>query len=225
MQFGVQFLSTSLVIGTAMLALFGLVLAAASAQWHALLRVGHRQHAWLGAVAILALLWSFRFEVIPGLYFHPLLMSAFTLIFGWSFAVLGGVAALLLVAALGRGVWSALPLDAIFTVFLPATLCWLTLKLLDRVPTRNLFAYLLGLGFFGTLITTFINAAVLGVFVWLFEPGKLAVALWDKALFIIPVLYSEGFINGMIVTAVTVYLPDLVKTFDDRRYLGGDSGR
>jgi len=34
-------------------------------------------------------------------------------------------------------------------------------------------------------------------------------------------LFPEGFINGMVITALTVFYPDLVKTFDDEHYFSG----
>jgi uncharacterized membrane protein len=34
------------------------------------------------------------------------------------------------------------------------------------------------------------------------------------------VLFPEGFINGMIITTLTVFYPQVVKTFDDKHYLG-----
>jgi len=32
-------------------------------------------------------------------------------------------------------------------------------------------------------------------------------------------LFPEGFINGMLTSAVTLYAPDLMKTYDDAFYL------
>lgn len=35
-------------------------------------------------------------------------------------------------------------------------------------------------------------------------------------------MFPEGFLNGMIVTTLTVFYPGLVKTFDDSYYLGDE---
>ena len=43
-----------------------------------------------------------------------------------------------------------------------------------------------------------------------------ALANW---MFIVLLMFPEGFINGMLVTAFTVFYPDVVKTFDDAYYL------
>jgi uncharacterized membrane protein len=42
---------------------------------------------------------------------------------------------------------------------------------------------------------------------------------WWPLIFL--VMFSEGFINGMCVSALAVFYPDWVKTFDDRFYLDG----
>jgi len=200
-----------------------LLWALVQAPWRAMVLVPSRQHALLGSLVALCLIWSFRFEVIPGLHFHPFLMTTFTLVFGWSFAVLAAALALLLLAVVGTGSWQALPWDWLFSGLLPATLAYGLLRLIERLPTRNLFVYILGLGFFGTLLTTFINCVLLLGFFWWLMPDKTLAALLDKQWFVVPLLYSEGFMNGMLVTSVTVFFPDLVKTFDDERFLKSDS--
>lgn len=206
----------------AALALAILVWALIRAPWRAIVLVPTRQHALLGSLVALCLLWSFRFEVIPGLYFHPFLMTTVTLVFGWCFAVLSGAIALLLLALVGTGSWIGLPWDWLFTAVIPASLAYGLLRLIERLPTRNLFVYILGLGFFGTLIATFLNCVLLLGYVWWLMPERTFAALWDKHAFIVPLLYSEGFMNGMLVTSVTVFFPDLVKTFDDERFLKSD---
>ena len=200
-----------------------LVIALWLAPWRAILSVPARQHALLGALVGLCLIWSFRFEVIPGLHFHPFLMTTVTLVFGWSFALIMGALALLLLVLVGTVEWYTLPWNWFFSALLPATLAYGLLRIIERLPTRNLFVYILGLGFFGTLLTTFLNCLLLMGFFWVFTPEKIFAALWDKQAFVVPLLYSEGFMNGMLVTSVTVFFPDLVKTFDDERFLKSDS--
>ncbi|MAR91417.1 MAG: hypothetical protein CML06_11150 [Pseudomonadales bacterium] len=205
--------------------LMGLLLLVAlwRAPWRAVLAVPARQHALLGSLVLLCLLWSFQFEVIPGLQFHPLLMTTMTLVFGWSFALIGGAAVLALLALVGNGQWQTLPWDWLFSAWVPATLAYGLLRVIDWFPTRNLFVYILGLGFFGTLVATLLTCLLLLGFFWGFMPQKELLALWDKNAFVVPLLYSEGFMNGMLVTSVTVFFPDLVKTFDDQRFLKSDS--
>ena len=105
------------------------------------------------------------------------------------------------------------------TVFVPASLSAGLLWVLGRMPTKNLFFYILGLGFFGAQVVTVLTCSGLVLYFYLFLSEAQFHSLWEKIMFTIPLVYAEGFINGVIVTSVTVYAPDLVKTFDDQRFL------
>ena len=148
--------------------------------------------------------------------------SGDTVVFGWCFALATGALALALLVLVGTAQWQSLPWDWLFSAWIPATLAYALLRVIERLPTRNLFVYILGLGFFGTLLTTLLNCLLLLGLFWLLLPEKALLALWDKRAFVVPLLYSEGFMNGMLVTSVTVFFPDLVKTFDDQRFLKSD---
>ena len=203
--------------------LVSMVAAVWRAPWSALSRFPHRQHALMVALVVLSLIWSFRFQVIPGLHFHPFLITSVTLVFGWSFCLVVGALACGLLVAVGTASLNVLALDWVFTVLIPASLTYCLLLLIERLPTRNLFVYILGLGFFGTLLTTLINCLLLLVFYYFILGGPQGFdKLWDNVAFVVPLLYSEGFINGVLVTSITVFMPDLVKTFDDQRFLKSD---
>ncbi len=219
MQFTVLYLNTNVLAFSSGLMLLMLMLAFWRAPWGALLHSSVRQHALLGSLVLLSLIWSFRFEVLPGLYFHPFLTVALTLVFGVPLSLITGAVAAILVALVGKGQWMALPLDWLFTVVVPTGLSFVLLWLLAKLPTRNLFVYILGLGFFGALLVTGINCLLLLAFFYCCQPEGAFQDLWENIAFTIPLIYSEGFINGVLVTSITVYAPDLVKTFDDQRFL------
>ena len=54
---------------------------------------------------------------------------------------------------------------------------------------------------------------------WLAGQGAWVTGAFDNWPLIFLMLFPEGFINGMLVTALTVFYPDVVKTFDDDYYL------
>ena len=195
-----------------------LLLAAVRAPWRAFLAVPQRQHALFAGLVVLCLLWSFRYEVLPGLYAHPLLLMTSTLIFGWSLSLLTGALALVLVAVVNGNPWLALPLDWLLAVALPATLCFALMRALYRLRLRNLFFYILGLGFFGTIAVTLFNCALIAIFLQSTQSPFFMDQLWEQGAFVVPLLYSEGFLNGLLVTVITVYAPDLVKTFDENYF-------
>ncbi|MGB3622317.1 MAG: energy-coupling factor ABC transporter permease [Ketobacter sp.] len=223
MQFTESFVGGPMMWGGALLMGALLLVALYFAPWQALRSVVIRQHALWGSLAALCLVWSFRFEVIPGLFFHPFLMVTITLMFGWSLALILGAIVLVILAVVAvdplSGHWSTLPWDWLFTTLIPATMAYGLLRLMDLFPTRNLFVYILGQGFFGAIGVTLVSCALLLLFVWGTQPEPVFEKLWDKAAFVLPLMYAEGFLNGMLVTSITVFLPDLVKTFDDERFL------
>lgn len=205
--------------------LAGVLLLAAMrrAPWRAVLTVPLRQHALFAAIVLLGLIWSFRFEVVPGFHCHPFLMTTLTLVFGWSFALLGGALVALLVAVVGRADLHALPLDWLLTVALPVSLAYGLMRIQYRLPVRNLFFYILGLGFFGTIAITLFTCGMVWLLLASTQTPTFMEMLWDKSAVVVPLLYAEGFLNGVLVTSITVFLPDLVKTFDDRHFF--DQGR
>lgn len=188
------------------------------APWRLILAVPVRQHALFATLVVLGLIWSFRFEVVPGLHFHPFLMMASTLIFGWSLTLLVGALAAILVTLLGNADAWALPWDWMMSVVVPATLNFALMRLLYRLRLRNLFFYILGLGFFGTIVTTLVTCVLGFVLLWLTQDDRFLTQLWDRDTVVIPLLYAEGFLNGVLVTAITVFIPELVKTFDEHYF-------
>ena len=67
-----------------------------AAPWRTFLASSKLQHVFLGASLALFLMWSFEVGVRPALGFHFLGATVYTLMFGWSLAVIG--ASLLIVA-------------------------------------------------------------------------------------------------------------------------------
>ncbi len=218
MQFNPDLFSPALLQAGWGLALVLLGVALWQAPWRALQAVPRRQHALFAALVVLSLLWSFRFEVMPGLHAHPFLLMTCTLIFGWSLTLLVGALALWLVVLIGAHPWQALPLDWLLAVVLPSTLCFGLMRALYRLRLRNLFFYILGLGFFGTIVVTFVTCVLIALFLAVTQPPAFMDQLWERVAFVVPLLYSEGFLNGLLVTAITVFVPDLVKTFDEHYF-------
>ncbi|MCG8536228.1 MAG: hypothetical protein MI808_14160, partial [Pseudomonadales bacterium] len=101
MQFSYEFAQgAQITVGWGLFLLFVLI-AIWQAPWRALIHVTYRQHALMVALVVLCLLWSFRFEVMPGLHFHPFLITTVTLVFGWSFCLLVGALTMVILAAVG----------------------------------------------------------------------------------------------------------------------------
>ena len=207
----------NLVAALAMLAC--VVAAAVTANWSALGAASARQHVLLGGLLALLLLWLMTFRVIEDVRIHLLGVTTLTLIVGWRFAVLGATAVLFAYLWWERFPMGTAPLAWLFTVLVPATTTRLLAHLLRRHGLRNLFVYMLGAGFGGGLLSVLVlGALALPTFYLMGQEAWVAGALANW-MFIVLLMFPEGFINGMLVTAFTVFYPDVVKTFDDAYYL------
>lgn len=200
--------------GTSLALLAGLALAAAvaafRAPWRALLRESARQHMFMACIVLLALLWMGGIQVQGEARVHLLGLTPVLLIFGWELALLVGYLAAVLLAVLGFWPWSSLASEILLSVIVPAAVTQLLLWLADLLPRTNLFVYLLGVGFLGGMFSM-LAALLLGSW-WL---------VWDldHALALL-LAFPEGFISGAIVTALAVFFPSIMRTYDDVRYLG-----
>ena len=93
---------------------------------------------------------------------------------------------------------------------------------LYRPSLRHPFVYILGAGFGGGALVTLVLGVLAFLIFWSRGLDAAAGTLfeWWPLLFLL--MFSEGFINGMCVSALAVFYPDWLKTFDDRFYLDDD---
>jgi len=193
--------------------------AALTAPWSALRSASQRQHLLLGGLVAVLLLWLLTFQVVEGVWMHLLGVTSLTLIVGWRFAVLGTTLVLAVYLWFQKLPPMTAPLAWLFSVLVPATTTRCLAYLLRRHGFRNLFVYLLGAGFGGGVLTVLVLALLaLPVFALMGRHEWVALSL-ENWVFVLLVMFPEGFINGMLVTAFTVFYPDLVKTFDSDFYL------
>ncbi len=189
------------------------------APWRQLLSAPARQHAFALTVLGLALMWQLKVVVEAQFVLHPLLMMWVVVVFGPPLALWAGTLAFVLSALLNGelGWWSSVPL--LTTVLVPVVTGALVLQLIDCLRWRNLFVFMLGGGFFGAMVTVQAMALVQWLYIFLLGPEPLLVIASDYYYLTLLMMFPEGFINGAIVTTLTVLAPDLVKTFNDREYL------
>lgn len=207
----------NLFAGIAMLACVSA--AAATANWSALRAASARQHVLLGGLLALLLLWLMTFRVIEDVRIHLLGVTTLTLIVGWRFSVLGATPVLFAYLWWEQIPLGAAPLAWLFTVLVPATTTRLLAHLLRRHGLRNLFVYMLGAGFGGGLLSVLVlGVLALPTFHLMGQTAWIESAL-ENWVFVVLLMFPEGFVNGMLVTAFTVFYPDVVKTFDEAYYL------
>ena len=189
------------------------------ADWRALRAVPGRYHLVFGGCLACLVLWLLSVNAFDGLWFHFLGITSLTLLLGWRFAILAGTVAVIGHTLILQQSPGAISTAWLLTVAVPATVSRLVVHRLRKFRSRNLFVYMLGAGFGGGLLSVLAVAMSALTLLWLAGQNDWvlsALANWPVVLLL---MFPEGFINGTVVTTLTVFYPDLVKTFDDAYYL------
>ncbi len=189
------------------------------APWFELLSDSRRQHLLFGTILGVFLLWLVRRDFDSGVSFHFIGMTVVTLLLDWPLALLGGLLAQFGLIALGRQDLLALGVNGILLVVLPVLITEACALLVERAQPRNLFVYIFCCGFFPAALSALV--CVLAGLGLLALDGRFAMPPWldDFIGYLWLVTFPEAFINGTLVTALVVFCPDWLETFNRRRYL------
>lgn len=216
---GVQLLSDlSLMLGWILFVPL-LFWAVARTRWVELFTDSRRQHLLFGTVFALFALWLVRRDFETGVSYHFIGMTAVTLLLDWPLAVLGGFLAQLGLLALGRQDLAAMGVNGMLLIGLPVLVTEGCAILVERAQPRNLFVYIFCSGFFAAALSALLCLlATLGV-LWL--DGLFAMPTWieDFIGYLWLLIFPEAFINGMVISALVVFCPEWLETFNRTRYL------
>ncbi|MGA7981189.1 MAG: energy-coupling factor ABC transporter permease [Chromatiaceae bacterium] len=197
-----------------------LVGAVRMAPWRKL-RNPEQLHVFLGAVVVLLILWHMRATVQPGLSFHLLGVTAVTLMFGWSLAVIAASLALFGVSLNVGHDWAGFAINAMVTGVVPITLTQILLILIRWYLPKQFFVYVLVNGF----LTAGFVALVSGYLVtWLLVlSGAYTFAeLAQTFLPFFPLMFlPEAILNGWVMAVLVAFRPNWVYSFSDEQYLKG----
>ncbi len=179
------------------------------------------QHVYFGAMVMLFLLWGIKAGISPGLGFHHLGATLFTLMFGWALAILGLAVVLLVSVLLQYNEMAALGVNGCLSIIIPVFSSYAVLKLSQRYLADNFFVYIFVVAFFGAgiavMFSRFFSIIVLSL-VGAYPDAKII----EESLLYTPLfMFPEMFITGMLISVFVVYKPEWVLTFDDERYIIG----
>lgn len=174
-----------------------------------------------GACLLLTGLWWLSVGAHAGLEFHLLGLTTMVLLFGWRLALVGGLIALGLLASVGVYDWAAMGVNGLIGVVLPVLLANRLHGLIYRWLPRHFFIYLMVAAHFSSMLV--IAAVVIGSGALLLLIGAQPWARvgTDYLLFLPLIMLPEGFLNGAILTMLTILRPQWVRSFDDRDYIDG----
>ncbi|MCU1718130.1 energy-coupling factor ABC transporter permease [Pseudomonas sp. 5P_3.1_Bac2] len=189
------------------------------APWLELISDVRRQHLLGGTALALFVLWLVRRDFDTGLSFHFVGMTAVTLLLDWPLAVLAAALVQLGLVGLGKQDWSAMGVNGVLLILIPVAVTEACARWVEHKQPRNLFVYIFCSGFFASALATLLCIAV-GLSILLVD-GLFEMPVWleDFIGYLWLVIFPEAFINGMLVTALVVFYPDWLETFNRSRYL------
>lgn len=189
------------------------------APWVELFADPRRQHLLFGTVFGLFLLWLVRRDFDTGVSYHFIGLTVVTLLLDWPLAVICALMAQGGLVLLGRQDLAAMGVNGMLLIVLPIAVTECCARLVERAQPRNPFVYIFCSGFFAAALAALLCLlAVLGV-LWL--DGIFVMAQWleDFIGYLWLIIFPEAFINGMLVTALVVFCPEWLETFNRTRYL------
>lgn len=189
------------------------------APWKSIIRVNQRQHLVFGSFLATLFIWYLSIPASPFLQVHLILITSLSLIIGWHFAVIICSLSQLSLYLTGKGSWQWFGMDFFCTILAPSATSALVFWITHILKIRNLFIYLMGAGFFGAILSAFTAATSALILLSFMLEEHSRYRIMQDSLSIYLFLFPEGFINGTIVTAFSVFKPELVKTFNDEFYL------
>jgi uncharacterized membrane protein len=175
-------------------------------------------NVYLVAVAALVFLWCFDASATPGLGFHFLGLTVFTLMFGWSLGVLGASLASLVIAV-PTGALDAMPVNALLLGVLPVSVSYGIYYGVHRYLPRHLFVYIFLCAFVGSIIAAGTTVVALASTLIMINAYSLERIAQEYFPFLPLYLFPEGLLNGMLTTIFIGVRPQWLKTFDDASYL------
>lgn len=189
------------------------------APWVELFTDRRRQHLLFGTIFALFALWLVRRDFDTGVSYHFIGMTAVTLLLDWPLAIVGGLVAQVGLVVLGRQDLAAMGVNGLLLIGLPVLVTEGVAILVERAQPKNLFVYIFCSGFFAAALATLL--CLLASLGWLWLDGIFVMPEWlsDFIGYLWLIIFPEAFINGMVISALVVFCPEWLETFNRTRYL------
>jgi uncharacterized membrane protein len=210
-----------------LVSLTGLIWALWQRPWH-LLRRNHLQHAWLGAMVLLALLWTVRASLAGGLVIQLMGATLMVTLFGLPLALLSlfvvNVGSLLgLEYFAGHGWaqfdWARLWGRYVWLALVPAVISTGLQDAIRRLLPHHPFVFILGNGYFTAGLAALGASATEALWRQWTAPRLPLLTPTDEIAAAVILAFGEAFLTGMLVAIFVVYKPQWVVTFSDEEYL------
>jgi uncharacterized membrane protein len=183
------------------------------------LKNAEQLNVWLGMVVGLTLFWSLNAGVKPGLNFHLLGATVFTLSFGPRLAFVGLSLVTAAITLNGAAGTFAFGVNALCMAGLGVGFSQLFYRLFLLLVPKNLFVFIFIQGFLSAALTTICVGFLMSLFFAQAGAYEWNYLIGEYFPYFLLLGFSEAWLSGMMMTLFVVYRPDWVITFDDSRYL------
>jgi uncharacterized membrane protein len=187
--------------------------------WVELFADSRRQHLLFGTVFALFLLWLVRRDFETGVSYHFIGMTAVTLLLDWPLAILGGLVAQAGLLMLGRQDLMALGVNGLLFIGLPVLITEACAILVERAQPKSPFVYIFCSGFLAAALAALLCLSLALGLLWFDGVFEMPIFLEDFIGYLWLIIFPEAFINGMVVSALVVFCPEWLETFNRTRYL------
>lgn len=187
--------------------------------WIELFTDSRRQHVLFATVFALLLLWLVRRDFDTGVSYHFIGMTAVTLLLDWPLAIVGGLVAQLGLLALGRQDLAALGVNGLLFIGLPVLITEACAIAVERAQPKSPFVYIFCSGFLAAALASLACLLLALAVLWFDGIFQMPIFLEDFIGYLWLIIFPEAFINGMIISALVVFSPYWLETFNRTRYL------
>ena len=204
----------------ALISVMVLALIVRGVDWKGLVN-GERLNMLFGLAVALALVWSMKAGVKPGLNLHLLGAMVATLALGPRLAIVALGLALCGITLNGDLAWNAWPINFVLMCIVPVMVAQGFVRLIDRVLPAHFFIFIFVVAFFGSAVSIVSGGLIASLAMVAAGAYSLEFLASDYLPYFILIGFSEAWIGGALITLLVVYRPHWVAAFDDRKYLLG----
>jgi uncharacterized membrane protein len=218
MNFAVELFAPAWLWGAGVLAAIVAGWIVRTAPW-ACLAESRRMHIWLGLGVMLALVWSLKAGVYPGLDLHLLGAMVVTLVMGPQLGMAALALALAGVTLNGGAQWQSFPINWLVMGVFPVAVAHGYFRLVERYAPKHFFVFIFVIAFFGSALTVNMQGAFASFVLWAAGAYSYEFLAANYLPYFLLLGFSEAWLSGMVVTLMVVFRPGWVLSFDDRVYL------
>lgn len=193
-----------------------------TAPWHKVEGDRGAQNVLWAAALLVFLLWQLSASIGAGLTFHFLMMTMLTLMFGPQFALIGMALALVGVTFESGLGWLAFGLNAVLMGLIPIMITSLMLRFSRAYLELNFFVYIFFNAFFAGAVGVVVSLSLGAWVMWVTEAHALETLKQSFIPFIPLMATPEGFLNGLLMTAVVFLKPHWVSSFNGEFFIKRD---